>query len=266
MEPVAAGPSWVPPARYPRTGWWTRRRRRIALFVGIPLGSLIVLLVAAWLALPYFVRAYVLQRLEARFGVTLEAADIDAGFGYVRFEDVRVRSRETGLPLGHVGSIEADVDLWAVLRGRIGLRRLELFRPEVDVRLRGDDDWSEVVRIARRAWRGGRRLAGGGGSSRRPSSCMTCRYASRSATTWASRRRSPPAVRRRQRLELTAGEISVQAGGVSSPAPIRRATAALRGDEVRLEGPRQGRGRALGRTPGLPTTDVPPARACRDVA
>ncbi|MBI5488659.1 MAG: transglycosylase domain-containing protein [Deltaproteobacteria bacterium] len=264
---MATGPSWVPQERYPRARWWTRRRRRVALYVGIPLGSLLVLVVAAWLALPYFVRAYVLQRLEARFGVTIEAADIDAGFGYVRFEDVRVRSGETGLPLGHLEALEADVDLWALFRGRLGLRRLEVRHPEVDIRVRGDADWAEVVRIARQAFRGGRRLAGGGSGSTPQVVVrdLDVRFAFGDELSFAA---SIPDLRfgGDRRLRLVGGEMSLGADGVEvARAASSRATAALQGGEVRLEDAaviggsvrwERPAGRALREAPPLRALDV----------
>ncbi|MBI5498719.1 MAG: transglycosylase domain-containing protein [Deltaproteobacteria bacterium] len=264
MEPVAPGRSWVPQERYPPARWWTRRRRRVALYVGIPLGTLLVLVVAAWLALPYFVRAYVLQRLEARFGVTIEAADIDAGFGYVRFEDVRVRSGETGLPLGHLDVLEADVDLWALLRGRIGLRRLEVRHPELDIRVRGDDDWAEVVRIARRAFRGGRRLAGGGGGATPEVVVrdLAVRFAFGGELSFSA---SIPDLRigGDRRLQLVGGGMSLEADGVElARAASSRATATLRGGEVRLEeAVVTGGALRWERAPGRPLGDAPPLRA-----
>jgi hypothetical protein len=142
-----------------------RRHRRLVLGLGIGGGSLLLLLVAAWIALPFLVRAYVLQRLQQRFGVTLEAAEIDAGIGSVSLRDVRVASRATGLPLGTLAAVEADVDLWALLRGRIGIRRLELRRPQVAIRVRNDEEWGEVVRIAHQVLRGSSRIAGGRGGA-----------------------------------------------------------------------------------------------------
>ncbi|MBN1771134.1 MAG: transglycosylase domain-containing protein [Deltaproteobacteria bacterium] len=142
-----------------------RRHRRLALGLGIGLGSLLLLAVAAWIALPFLVRAYVLQRLQQRFGVTLEAAEIDAGFGSVELRDVRVSASATGLPLGTLAAVEADVDLWALLGGRVGIRRLELRSPQVAIRVSGDEQWGEVVRLVRQVLRGSARLAGGRGGA-----------------------------------------------------------------------------------------------------
>lgn len=149
----------------PAAAGWVRRHSRLVLGFAIAVGSLLLLVVAARIALPLLVRAYVLQRLQQRFGVSLEAADIDAGIGSVELRDVRVASRETGLPLGTLEAVEAEVDPWALLRGRIGIRRLELRKPRIAIRVADEAQWSEVVRLAHRVLRGSARLTGGRGGT-----------------------------------------------------------------------------------------------------
>jgi hypothetical protein len=154
----------VPPEAYPAPPSRSRRlRRRLLLAGGITLGTLAVLALAAWILAPLLIRAWVLERLERRLGVTLDAGRIEAGFGSVQLHDVVVRSAETGLPLARVGAIEADIDPWAVLRGRIGVRSLDIRSPAVAIDLAGEEEWGEVVSIARRAFRGTRSLGDGGG-------------------------------------------------------------------------------------------------------
>lgn len=253
----------------PAAGGWVRRHRRLVLGLSLVLGSLLLLLaLAAWIALPFFVRAYVLQRLEQRFGVSLEAAEIDAGAGSVELRDVRVASRETGLPLGTLEAVEAEVDLWALLRGRIGIRRLELRRPRVEIRAGGDEAWAEVVGLARRILRGSARLGGGGGG---PGPEVAVRGLSlviaydQELTLVADVPRLDYGAGRR--LRIAAGEVRLAVG----PDEVLRASSAsaalaLLDGEVAIEDA-QVTGVALRweRAPGEPFEDAPAYRAGRDL-
>jgi hypothetical protein len=159
-SPPPAAPAWLPASRYPKKTWWTRRRKIAVIVASSVVGLLLLLLLAAWLALPYLVRSYVFERIERRFGVKLEAGQVDAGFGSVRMTDVQVRTGDTGLPLARLAVLEAEVDVWSLLGGNVVLRRLELGQPVVEVRVRNDRDWTEVVRIGRQVLRSGKRAAG----------------------------------------------------------------------------------------------------------
>ncbi|MDI7268634.1 MAG: hypothetical protein QME96_11635, partial [Myxococcota bacterium] len=102
-----------------------------------------------------------IARLERRLGVRIEPAAVEAGFGRIALRDVRVSSIETGLPLATVAMLTADVDLVALVRGRIGIERLVLARPSISIPIADDAEWREVVDIARRLFRSGRTLGGG---------------------------------------------------------------------------------------------------------
>lgn len=241
-----------------------RRHRRLVLALGISLGSLLLLALAAWIALPYIVRAYVLQRLQQRFGVTLEAAEIDAGIGSVALRDVRVSSSATGLPLGTLAAVEADVDVWALFRGRVGIRRLELRRPEVTIRVRDDDEWGEVVRLARQVMRGSARMAGGRGGAAPEvvvrDLSVVIEYGAELSLAATVPRLDYGAGRR---LRVAAGELRLAAG----PDEVFRASSAvadlvLRGGRVTVEDALvTGAAAHWRRSAGKPFGDTPAYRA-----
>ncbi len=125
-----------------------------------------VLAVAARLAVPWFVRTVAIARLERRLGVRIEPAAVEAGFGRIALRDVRVSSIETGLPLATVAMLTADVDLVALVRGRIGIERLVLVRPSISIPIADDAEWREVVGLTRRLFLSGRGLGEGGAGPR----------------------------------------------------------------------------------------------------
>jgi len=251
----------------PAAGGRTRRRRRLVLGLSLGLGSLLLLALAVRVALPFLVRACVLQRLQQRFGVSVEADEIEAGLGSVGLRGVRVASRETGLPLGTLETLEADVDLWALLRGRVGIRRLELRRPRVEVRVGDDEAWAEVVRLARRVLHGSARLAGGGGAGLEVAVrelSLAIEYGN-DVTLVADVPRLDYAAGRRLRADLA--EVRLVAG----PDEVLRASAAsatlaLRDGEVAIEDARVAEATLRWkRAPGEPFADAPAYRAARDV-
>lgn len=131
------------------------RRRRLAWGLGIAAAVLAVFAAAAWLLLPYFVREVALRRIEDRLGVTIDAAEVDAGFGRVDLGGVRIRTRGTGIALAAVAQLSLDLDVWALLRGRVGVERIAMRRPSVSIAVGNEDEWREVVSIIRGIYRSG---------------------------------------------------------------------------------------------------------------
>jgi hypothetical protein len=115
-------------------------------WVGIVLGVLVILLIIAAIAIPYFLPLDKIKDMAAQKASEAIHRQVKIGkvsfniFKGIELKDLSVSNRPgfSKEPFLSAGSIELKYDFWALLQGRVAIDKVVLVKPEILVEMRAD--------------------------------------------------------------------------------------------------------------------------------
>jgi uncharacterized protein involved in outer membrane biogenesis len=130
-------------------------------WVGIVLGVIIILLVIAAVALPYFLPLDKIKDIAAQKASEAIHRQVKIGkvsfniFKGIELKDLSVSNRPgfSKEPFLSAGSIELKYDLWKLLRGSVAIDKVVIVRPEILVEMRADgtSNYGDLVGVKKPA-------------------------------------------------------------------------------------------------------------------